>query len=345
MSVGFTIPMSLALSDLPPLPSLKNAWPWDNVLPEPIDHVPTGSELPRITIVTPSFNQARFIEETIRSVLLQRYPNLEYIIIDGGSTDGSVDIIRKYDKWLTFWVSEPDGGQADAINKGFSRATGQWVAWLNSDDLYLPGALLRVAQKTKSSPDRNWIVGTTLLVDKKLHEQARFAPNHSEKYRRNPNYQTGSWLDFVCTKWSGTALPQPSSFWSRSVWLATGLLDKSLHYAMDHEYYGRLAHKGFSPLCLQEPLAAFRIHDNTKTAGGIVPFLSEELAIVERWTLCASPLEQAILNDYGAWLKQHIAEVSKQQAHRRILPTRLISSSLRNAKLILSRVNNRLRES
>ena len=118
---------SPTLNDLPPPPPGKVGWPWTEATPSLLAPARDGASLPRITIVTPSFNQARFIEETIRSVLLQDYPNLEYIITDGGSTDGSVEIIRTYARWLTDWVAEPDHGQSDAINKGFARATGDIV--------------------------------------------------------------------------------------------------------------------------------------------------------------------------------------------------------------------------
>src|SRR5436190_18724174 len=121
------------LSEIPPPPPGKTGWPWNEETPPP-EIMPDDRALPRVSIITPSFNQGRFIEETIRSVLLQGYPNLEYIIIDGGSTDDSLEIIRKYDPWITLWVSEKDRGQSHAINKGLSKATGEILCWLNSDD-------------------------------------------------------------------------------------------------------------------------------------------------------------------------------------------------------------------
>jgi glycosyltransferase involved in cell wall biosynthesis len=153
------------LSDLPTPASGRYGWPWTEES-SPLPELQKNSQpWPRISIITPSFNQRPFIEETIRSVLLQGYPNLEYIIMDGGSTDGSVDIILKYQPWLTYWVSEKDNGQADAINKGLDHATGEIANWLNSDDLLYLGALKKVA--TGYAEDRTALLynGSALRVD------------------------------------------------------------------------------------------------------------------------------------------------------------------------------------
>lgn len=301
------------LGELPSSLPGRTGWPWTEETRQIPDSMPDGRSWPKLSIVTPSYNQAQFIEETIRSVLLQGYPDLEYIIIDGGSTDNSVKIIRRYETWLTYWVSEPDHGQTEAINKGLSCASGQWLAWLNSDDIYLPGALFRVAQIAAENTSSNWIVGTTVLVDDELHKQNRFVPHHNTGSWRDPHYTVGSWLDFVCTRKSGTALPQPSSFWSRSAWLVAGPLDESLHYAMDHEYCGRLAWSGFFPLCIHEPLAALRLHKQAKTSEWPIPFWCEELAVVDKWVLRSSPIEREILSIYRSWLQGRIAQIRRRQ--------------------------------
>jgi len=260
--------------NLPLPPARRTGWPWGYTGEDLFSLSRGGEHFPRISIVTPSYNQGIYLEATIRSVLLQGYPNLEYIIVDGGSTDNSLEIIRRYAPWLACWVSETDSGQAEAINKGFSLSSGEWLAWLNSDDIYLPGGLWRVADAIRNHPGRDWVVGTTLFADDELTPVGRF----------EPRCDTDDWLDFVCTKRrSGTALPQQSSFWSRRAWQQAGPLDESLHYVMDHEYWGRLARLGHRPVRLNEELALFRLHGTAKTAKGLNPFFAEELVVAQRW--------------------------------------------------------------
>lgn len=157
----------ILINDLPNPPEGKIGWPWN----EPSAIFPTtmgnSSDLPKISIVTPSYNQGEFIEETIRSVLLQGYPNLEYIIVDGGSTDNTVDIIKKYDDYISYWVSEPDNGQSHALNKGFSKATGDLIGWQNSDDYYSREAFKRVAEASKIYQDTDIFYGQVEILDLK----------------------------------------------------------------------------------------------------------------------------------------------------------------------------------
>ena len=249
---------------------------------------------PKITIVTPSFNQGMFLEETIRSVLLQGYPNLEYIVIDGGSTDDSVEIIQRYQDQLAYWISEPDSGQCHALNKGFSLATGDWLAWLNSDDIYLPGALWAVARAIRDHEDCHWIVGRVDVVDTNLNTISVF----------EPFCHTDNWLDFICTKRkNGTSLPQPGSFWSKNAWDVAGQLDETLHYAMDHDFWGRLAYHGFRPICLQQTLALFRLHMLCKSSQGECNFIFDERAVIDKWIGKVSNPDACILINYRRTLK------------------------------------------
>lgn len=154
-----------SLNELPLPVADKRGWPWtEESLPLP-ETMADGKPWPRISIVTPSYNQGRFLEETLRSVLLQGYPDLEYIVIDGGSTDESGEIIRKYEAWLTYWVSERDQGQSDAINKGWRRCTGDIIVWLNSDDGYAPNALCEVARAFQANAFPAMVYGQEIVMD------------------------------------------------------------------------------------------------------------------------------------------------------------------------------------
>jgi len=158
---------------------------------------------PKISIVTPSYNQAQFLERTILSVLNQNYPNLEYIIIDGGSTDGSVEIIKKYEKYLAYWVSEKDKGQADAINKGFQKSSGEILAYINSDDTYNPGAFLKIAKAFAKSPRADLMFGNVNHIDSydKLIDECRFTK-----------------FNFATLIYEGGNLQQPGAFWTKKIY-------------------------------------------------------------------------------------------------------------------------------
>lgn len=304
--------------------NIQSGWPWktDEVPSEPLSS--EDMSLPVITIITPSYNQADFLEATIRSVLMQNYPNLEYIVIDGGSTDGSIEIIHRYQDRLAYWVSEPDTGQCQALNKGFVRATGDWMAWLNSDDIFLPGALWAVARTIRSNLECEWIVGAVDFVDADLKPMGVF----------KPICRTDDWLDFVCTKRkNGTALPQAGSFWSRKAWNTAGQLDESLHYAMDHEYWGRLAYHGFRPVCLQQTMALFRLHQQAKTARGEDEFFAEELTIVDNWSIkVTTSAEVQVLTNYRRTFALRL--LMRDMQHRLnscLAPLRILVQQLRVA--------------
>jgi glycosyltransferase involved in cell wall biosynthesis len=222
---------------------------------------------PRVSLVTPSYNQAAYLEETIRSVLLQGYSQLEYFVMDGGSTDESVTIIRKYAPWLAGWVSERDRGQAEAINKGFERASGDLLNWLNSDDVLSPGALGRMAQALHTQAEPTLVYG------------------HCDYVRPDGRlFQTVQAWDFIPYRLL-TGIPlviQPASLFSRRAWELAGPLDESLHYLMDHNLYVRMALAGLTFLKLDDGLARFRLHATSKTQTQWLQFTLELQQIVER---------------------------------------------------------------
>lgn len=239
------------LSDLPPAPEGKTGWPWTEKVEQLSDKMPDGSLWPRISIITPSFNQGNFIEETIRSVLLQRYPNLEYIIIDGGSTDETVDVIRKYESWLTYWVSEQDKGQSDAINKGWKRATGTWTNWINSDDLLAPGALTTVGLIGHLSNPCSILAGNVINFDSIIGHTNIIRPQ-------------GLTLHNIIRFWESSCnWHQPGIFLPKTELDRVGYLDINLHYVMDYDLLCRL-------LCsckvkyLNKSIALFRLHGDAK---------------------------------------------------------------------------------
>jgi len=177
---------------------------------------------PLVSVVTPSYNQARFLEETIQSVLAQGYENLEYIIIDGGSTDGSLEIIRRYSNQLTWWVSEPDRGQTDAINKGFARARGEILAWLNSDDQYLPNAVSQASAYLQSHPEAGMVYGDADLVDQDGEFIGRFPARQ---------------IDYRDLRRGSVHIPQQASFFRADLWRQVGPLDPSFYFAMDYDLW------------------------------------------------------------------------------------------------------------
>ncbi|CAG1012937.1 MAG: glycosyltransferase [Anaerolinea sp.] len=206
--------------------------------------------LPTITVVTPSYNQGRFLEQTIRSVLDQGYPNLEYMVIDGGSKDQSLAIIHRYADRLSYWVSEPDQGQASAINKGFARATGEIMGWLNSDDLLAPGALWQIGQVFQRHPEVKIVCALRRLI------------NADGAYLRD--YITEMPVPFVLKRMCVVA--QETTYWRREVYEQLGGLDESYHFAMDYEYWQRMLKAGFTFTQIPQFWGIMRRHEHSKTA-------------------------------------------------------------------------------
>jgi glycosyltransferase involved in cell wall biosynthesis len=249
------------LSNIPDPPRGKAGWPWtEETAPLP-ETMPGGAAWPRVSVVTPSYNQGQFIEQTIRSVLLQGYPNLEYIVIDGGSTDASVEVIRKYERHLAYWVSERDRGQSHAINKGFARATGEIMCWLNSDDFYLPGTLRAVAETLANGAGAYAVVGHCVQV------YADGSP---------PTVGVGKFegLTRLLEFWKGYHMHQPSIFWRREVFERVGPLDERQHYIMDFDYWVRVA-RHFEFKNLDRELSCATYHEDAKTGDGFARYYEE----------------------------------------------------------------------
>ncbi len=207
--------------------------------------------MPRITIVMPSFNQQAYIERSILSVLNQNYSNLEFIVVDGGSTDGTVDIIKKYDKYFFYWLSEADNGQTHAINKGLEMATGDLLAYQNSDDVYVPNAFESVAQAYVKNPSAGVIYGDFFHIDERdniLDEQLLI----------NAHY----WIQIF----HGPQIHNQAAFWKRWVYKKVGPLNESLRFDMDYEYFCRILYRAIPTMHLKLHIGAFRHHDETKTS-------------------------------------------------------------------------------
>ena len=224
--------------------------------------------LPLVSVVTPSFNQVSFLEDTMCSVLDQDYPNLEYIVIDGGSTDGSVELIRKYEKRLAYWKSEPDRGQAHAINKGFKRSRGDILGWLNSDDTYMPGAIRRAVECLMASPRAVAVYGGANIVDQSGRVVVKGDP-HVRSFRLK---------DELC----GNILSQPTVLMRRQPLFDVGLLDTSLHYALDFDLWLKLALKG-QFVKVDAIQTNFRVSDASKSMAQTDLFLPEIIRVFRRF--------------------------------------------------------------
>lgn len=270
------------LSELPPSPPGKIGWPWTEESPQLPELMTDGSEWPCISIVTPNYNYGHFIEETIRSVLLQGYPNLDYIIMDGGSKDNSVEIVRKYEKWLSCWASEPDCGQSNAINKGIEKATGKIFNWLNSDDILSLSALSNVASIWNET-NPTILVGSGQVIT--MESASNWIPDTSISPLK---------LALHCQ--GGVGMAQPSTFLSLDALKIAGGVNENLHYTMDYTLYLNLLLSNNSSanklVTTEFCLSIAKLHESAKTLSSwhlfekeivqILPSLIEKFPLGDR---------------------------------------------------------------
>lgn len=336
---------SSRLDQLPAAPKNKTGWPWTEGS-EQFPHILGGNQLwPKVSVVTPSLNQAEYLEETIRSVLLQGYPHLEYIVIDGGSTDGSIEILQKYEPWLTYWISEPDRGQSHAINKGFKRASGKIFAYLNSDDIYFPGAIELAAAYLMDSHN-DLVIGSVDRVEirqGKVKFIDRLSPKSGPSIHTFPIFSNGRVESFQFV--------QPSMFWKSSIWQLVGEFDERYHYSLDKQWCIRCLARGAKVFTTDKVLARFALHSGSKTQANQANFLRESIRIYEdfssapefRWLPCL--LESG---RYSLFLIQDVlyqrSDQQKMQGEKlKAFITLLSGRSVRRVRLGLNGLANVLR--
>jgi glycosyltransferase involved in cell wall biosynthesis len=286
---------------LPAPPAGKIGWPWTEESPPLPDTMPDGSPWPRVSIVTPSYNQGQFVEETIRSVLLQGYPNLEYIVMDGGSADDSVAIIHKYAPWLSYVHSGPDGGQAAAIAEGFRHATGDILAWINSDDRYLTGAFGRVARFFAARPGVVFGNGDVHIVDETGQVLQRVYATPANRLI-TANLGLHRW-------------PQQGCFWRRAAYAQAGEVDASLRFCMDRDLFLRLVSVGPSARIPGAPLADFRHHATAKTFS--IPDVSaaESRLLMSRYGTRRYRIPETLLKGY--WLLWSLPTAARRRLNQK----------------------------
>jgi glycosyltransferase involved in cell wall biosynthesis len=251
----------------PPLPALPSGWPRKAIADRPVPPAPDGGAWPRVTLVTPSYQQGEFLEDTILSVLNQGYPDLEYFVMDGGSADRTRQILEAYASRLAGLESTADRGQAHAINKGWRRATGKYLWWLNSDDMLMPGALFDAAAALEADPQADLVYGDHIRIT---------GDGRPMDVRTYPAF------DFVAFELGNPDVSQPGALMRAEVRERLGDLDEDLHYLMDLDYWRRMALSGCRLVHLERPLALFRIHDEAKTMAGSPQAADERAMLNER---------------------------------------------------------------
>jgi glycosyltransferase involved in cell wall biosynthesis len=224
---------------------------------------------PLVSIITPSYNQGHFLEQTIQSVISQDYPNLEYIVMDGGSTDGSVEIIQRYADQIAYWVSKKDNGQGEAINAGFARATGKYIAWLNSDDVFLPGCIKKAVAVLEANPQAGMAFGQVEVINQQGKSISMFPPV-SYRFEDMLSYQV--------------MIPQQAAFFRRSSLDQVGHLNTDLHFALDHDLFLRLGER-FQILAIPDVMAQYRLSDINKGSISRSKWAAEFIQILDLFFL------------------------------------------------------------
>lgn len=277
---------------VPRLGNLHQHAPRPITLPEHYEKVITLSDKPKVSIVTPSFKQAGYIGRTIDSVLGQSYPNLEYFVQDGGSQDGTVEVLNSYGNRLAGWESKPDGGQSQAINLGFAHTTGEIMAWLNSDDVLLPGAIHTIVEYFNRHPEVDVVYGNRLLIDENDMKIGRWImPGHDSEVL--------SWADFV---------PQETLFWRRRIWdKVGGQIDESFKFAMDWDLLVRFRDAGARFAHIPRFLGAFRIHEHQKTSAVINEIGHKEMDRIRKRLLGKVPTRKDIHKSVLPFILKHVA--------------------------------------
>ncbi len=312
---------SPTLANFPVTSTEKSGWPWS--LERELIDIDRSQKWPKITVFTPNYNYGHYLEETIRSVLLQGYPNLEYIIIDGGSTDNSVEVIKKYEPWLTYWTSEADRGQTHAINKGLAKATGEVFNWINSDDVLMPGALFAIAEGIK---DYDAFAGVVTNFDELGNQESVIAKNITAE---------GLLTKFNTTNRPGenaTVYHQPG-FWFRTELLKNiGSLNENLRIQFDFDRVVRYVHRYPNVNYSDRVLVNFRLHQEQKTAPGNIE--QEGQNIVK--SVLDDPEYQALSKPAQLWLMrlvwyEKLAEFDRQTNRSKLVQSlKILLLSCRN---------------
>jgi len=290
-----------------PLPSSRPlyGWPEDGTIAVP-ERFTADPQRPLFSIVIPTLNQGDFIEDTLLSILWQGYDNVEIIVVDGGSTDDTPAVLERYRPWISVLISEPDRGQSDAINKGFHRASGSILAWLNSDDFYLPGAFHTVLACFAADPDGRWLIGSGDII------------SADQQFLRHVPAREGSEQTLLAME-NGCFLLQQSCFWCASLWQeAGGQVDEGLSLLMDYDLWWRFSRRCHG-LVTQEKLGAMRYYATVKTRSQRERFPSELATIYARYG-ASEPLERLVQR----LLKEKSALGERLSALERQLPVRLL---------------------